>query len=451
MLGVIWWMYGGYAWLTNAVRAGPPSRRAAAARRHGARTSCWRSRSRARSRAAGRRSGSAYLAVVVVHAGCSRARSSERSRGPSCASRRSTSAAALLVLAGGIAGGTAQYVLWAAALLLEWITPFLAGGASGFEIAARALRRAPRTGRADRDRRVGRRGRGRRGARPPIDAELVRSPCSVSRSAPCLWWAYFGGDDAARRAGPASPPPPQRRPAMALVGVLLLAPADPARHRASRRPRSTRRPATRRASCPPLERCCSPQASRCSSPAMRCSGAPWGSAQPGGGCSPHCCRSRRSRLAAPDPQRRNSLHWSRYSSPACCWSTTPPVAARRPSSPRSVHVATSRPRPAQTADARSAGVGARSAPCNDPRRTRRPARCPAVGSWPRFDQTASGRPDSSTTRTMTGRTVKLTVTSVTLPPQPSPSALRIDSDRGAHPRCLPPGAQARRSARSSPQ
>src|SRR4051794_16947521 len=27
MLAVIWWMYGGYAWLTNAVRSDTPSRR----------------------------------------------------------------------------------------------------------------------------------------------------------------------------------------------------------------------------------------------------------------------------------------------------------------------------------------------------------------------------------------------------------------------------------------
>jgi hypothetical protein len=27
MLGVIWWMYSGYAWLTNAVSADRPSRR----------------------------------------------------------------------------------------------------------------------------------------------------------------------------------------------------------------------------------------------------------------------------------------------------------------------------------------------------------------------------------------------------------------------------------------
>ena len=36
-----------------------------------------------------------------------------------------------LVLAGGVIGGTAQYVLWAAAFGLEWVTPRLIHGARG--------------------------------------------------------------------------------------------------------------------------------------------------------------------------------------------------------------------------------------------------------------------------------------------------------------------------------
>src|SRR5213076_1983184 len=40
---------------------------------------------------------------------------------------------ALLVLAGGIAGGTAQYLLWAIGFALEWITPWMIDVA-GFEV-----------------------------------------------------------------------------------------------------------------------------------------------------------------------------------------------------------------------------------------------------------------------------------------------------------------------------
>ncbi len=43
--------------------------------------------------------------------------------------------AALLVLAGGALGGTAQYVLWATAVVLHWVTPALRG-LQGFEVAS---------------------------------------------------------------------------------------------------------------------------------------------------------------------------------------------------------------------------------------------------------------------------------------------------------------------------
>jgi low temperature requirement protein LtrA len=43
--------------------------------------------------------------------------------------------AALLVLAGGIAGGTAQYVLWALAPVVDFVGPRLAG-MRGYVVAA---------------------------------------------------------------------------------------------------------------------------------------------------------------------------------------------------------------------------------------------------------------------------------------------------------------------------
>src|SRR4051794_8784077 len=134
MLGVIWWMYSGYVWLTNAVAPDRIERKLvllggmaaylvlALAVPHAFEDG-------------GAAFGIAYCAVIAVHIGMF-------ARGTRVHSLRAVMglapynvAAALLVLAGGIAGDTAQYVLWAAAVALEWITPVLIHGARGFAIS----------------------------------------------------------------------------------------------------------------------------------------------------------------------------------------------------------------------------------------------------------------------------------------------------------------------------
>jgi len=117
MLCVIWWMYGGYAWLTNAVPSHTPSRRflllagmggffvlalAVPGAFHGS----------------GLAFGLAYLFVVTVHlvlfmqaasAGVVRAILQLAPFNVLCA---------LLVVIGGAAGGSVQWVLWASACLV---------------------------------------------------------------------------------------------------------------------------------------------------------------------------------------------------------------------------------------------------------------------------------------------------------------------------------------------
>src|SRR3954447_18862539 len=124
MLGVIYWMYGGYAWLTNSVTLDRVTRRLTllggmggflivALAIPGAFTG------------SGATFGLAYLAVVLVHLGmfarASRLSVVQAFRG--LVPFNVTTA--LLVVAGGIAGGTAQYVLWIAAVVLEWVSPRL--------------------------------------------------------------------------------------------------------------------------------------------------------------------------------------------------------------------------------------------------------------------------------------------------------------------------------------
>src|SRR3954454_10346275 len=122
MLGVIFWMYGGYAWLTNAVAPDRASRRIlllagmvgylvlglAVPDAFGD---------------AGAAFGIAYLFIVAVHAWLFSRNASVAFAIRALAPFNFTTAA--LVLAGGIAGGDAQYVLWALAFLGEWATPRL--------------------------------------------------------------------------------------------------------------------------------------------------------------------------------------------------------------------------------------------------------------------------------------------------------------------------------------
>jgi len=134
LLGVIWWMYGGYAWLTNAVAVDRLGRRALllggmagffvlALAVPGAFAD------------PGPGFGLAYLGVVLVHSALfGRA----ASVGVARAMARITPfniLAALCVLGGLWIGGTTAYVLLGVAIVLEWGTP-RAKPVGGFEIGA---------------------------------------------------------------------------------------------------------------------------------------------------------------------------------------------------------------------------------------------------------------------------------------------------------------------------
>ena len=120
---------------------------------------------------------------------------------------RYNAATALLILAGGIVGGSAQYALWAIAFLLEWATPRLISDSAGFRIGAEHF--------------VERHGLvvivaigesvvavGIGAAGLPVDAELIGPALLGLGLSACLWWSYFGRDEgraeeAMRAAGPA--------------------------------------------------------------------------------------------------------------------------------------------------------------------------------------------------------------------------------------------------------
>ena len=106
--GVIWWMYAGYAWLTNAVAPDRASRRFCSSAGMGGVPGA---RARDSGRLQGRRrwrSGWPTCVVVTVHAGLFTRSSSASVIRAIVALAPFNLTAALLVLAGGIAGGTAS-------------------------------------------------------------------------------------------------------------------------------------------------------------------------------------------------------------------------------------------------------------------------------------------------------------------------------------------------------
>jgi low temperature requirement protein LtrA len=134
IFGTLWWMYGGYAWLTNAV---PPRRlllrllilvgmtgflvlALAIPTAFGS---------------GGVTFGLGYLLVTLVHTGMFLLSTQEtvvraiRRLGPVNA------LSASMLVAGGFAGGTAQWILWSAAVLLQWGSPAFTA-VEGFRIQA---------------------------------------------------------------------------------------------------------------------------------------------------------------------------------------------------------------------------------------------------------------------------------------------------------------------------
>ena len=192
MLLVIWWMYGGYAWLTNAVVADTLPRRLLLLGAMVAYFVLALSIPSAFSHS-GLAFGIAYVLIVVIHAALfTRAGAAGVTRAILTLAPYNVSTA-LVVLVGGALGGTAQYWLWGAAGIVEWLTPVIRG-TSGFLVAP--------------DHFVERHGLvvivaigesvvavGFGAAHLPVRVSLVAVVAVGLALSACLWWLYFGGDD----------------------------------------------------------------------------------------------------------------------------------------------------------------------------------------------------------------------------------------------------------------
>jgi low temperature requirement protein LtrA len=198
MLTVIWWMYGGYAWLTNAVRADTPARRLALLGGMGAYLALALTIPRAFS-GNGLEFGLAYLVVVAVHSTLFTRAAGMTARALLRLSSSNLTAAAIVV-AGGAAGGTAQYVFWAGAGVFEWLLPTLRRAEGGFSVApAHFVERHGLVIIVAIGESVVAVGFG--ASHLPVNANLFAGALAGLALSAGLWWAYFGTDaDAAERA-----------------------------------------------------------------------------------------------------------------------------------------------------------------------------------------------------------------------------------------------------------
>ncbi|HEX5880236.1 MAG TPA: low temperature requirement protein A [Actinomycetota bacterium] len=208
MLGVIYYMYGGYAWLTNAVAADRAARRLLLLGGMAGYLVLALAIPQAFSEGDAA-FGVAYLVVVAVHAGLfTRAGATHTVRAVIRLAPFNLGSA-LLVLAAVLVEGTPAYLLWAAAFALEWLTPVLAG-TGGFRVApAHFVERHGLVVIVALGESIVAIGIGAAGL--PVDLALASVAVLGLLLAACLWWAYFGGDDDTRAERALAAVPDDRR------------------------------------------------------------------------------------------------------------------------------------------------------------------------------------------------------------------------------------------------
>jgi low temperature requirement protein LtrA len=220
MLGVIWWMYGGYAWMTNAVSANTTNRRLLLLGGMGGYFVLALAIPHAFTRS-GLAFGIAYLVVVGVHTTLFTRSSAVGVVQAILRLAPYNLGSALVILVGGAVGGTAQYVLWSLAVAFEWLTPVIRGN-RGFDIGAAHF--------------VERHGLvviiaigesvvaiGIGASHLPVDGALVIVALLGLGLSACLWWLYFGTDtEPVERALAAMPPVRRARAALNAFGYAHL-------------------------------------------------------------------------------------------------------------------------------------------------------------------------------------------------------------------------------------
>lgn len=192
LFGVIWWIYGGYVWLTNSVRPDRPLRRLLLLGSMAGFLMMGIAIPHAFS-GDGVLFGIGYLVVVLIHAGLfSQAEMASTFGGIVRVAPFNVASAVLLVVA-GLTSGAEETALWAVALAVQIVTPFLSR-TEGFRIEPGHF--------------VERYGLlvlivlgesivavGVAGKDHPLNAAVVITSVLGLALTAAMWWTYFAGDD----------------------------------------------------------------------------------------------------------------------------------------------------------------------------------------------------------------------------------------------------------------
>jgi low temperature requirement protein LtrA len=219
VFGLLWWMYGGYAWLTNTRTPSLAPERLllllgmagflviglsiphafGANGSHGS---------------DGVAFGLGYLVVVCVHSGLYLRVNKNIGRLVPF-----NLASAVLVIIAGLTPAPAAYALWAAALAIQMLGPVFARLESRFEIQpAHFVERHGALmivafGESVADVGIGAEGK-------PVDAALVLAATLGLALTASLWWAFFGTGDDDRAEQTLTAAPPGRRPGLVLAAYF---------------------------------------------------------------------------------------------------------------------------------------------------------------------------------------------------------------------------------------
>jgi low temperature requirement protein LtrA len=218
VFGVLWWMYGGYAWLTNARTPDRTVERllllAGMAGFLVVGLAIPRGFSHSGPSRAGLALGLGYLVVVLMHSILY-----YRVNRNIVRIAPFNIASALLVILAGVVGGPAAYPLWAAALAVQVLSPLVTRLAGRFEIQPAHF--AERHGAliiVALGESVAAVGIG--ASRLAVSVQVVTAAVLGLALSAALWWIYFGGsdDERARRAMDAAER--EQRPRLALSGYF---------------------------------------------------------------------------------------------------------------------------------------------------------------------------------------------------------------------------------------
>ena len=213
VFGVLWWMYGGYVWLANArTPSGTAERLLMLAGMAG-----FLIMGLAIPEAFGRDGvalGICYLIVVLIHGWLYQRLNRNIARVAPF-----NLVAALLVITAGIVKGDAAYWLWAAALAVQVLSPFVLPVRGRFDIQPSHFTERHGAlviivlGESVVDIGIGAEGH-------PVTVSLALSAVLGLALTAALWWAYFGAEDDERAERAMVAADPAARPALALAAYF---------------------------------------------------------------------------------------------------------------------------------------------------------------------------------------------------------------------------------------